>query len=136
MVYRASLERMCTFIGTGGSNPPLSANPFFDFVIICGNFIYMKNFISSVNSLLEMLSSVEHDINIAGYSLTEKKVYFTIIQTTARTGNCNITDVINTSSLSRSTIYKAIKKLESNNLLNVHQSSVDKRESFLDVVVS
>jgi len=44
----------------------------------------MKNFISSVNSLLEMLSSVEHDINIAGYSLTEKKVYFTIIQITAR----------------------------------------------------
>ena len=94
----------------------------------------MKNFISSVNSILEMLSSVEHDINIAGFSLTEKKVYFTIIQITARTGNCNITDVINSSLLSRSTVYKAIKKLESNNLLNVHQSNADKREYFLDVV--
>ena len=136
MVYRASLERMCTFIGTGGSNPPLSANPFFDFKFICVNLIPMKNFISSVNSILEMLSSVEHDINIAGYSLTEKKVYFTIIQTTAKNGNCNITDVINSSLLSRSTVYKAIKKLESNNLLNVHQSNADKRESFLDVIVS
>ena len=96
----------------------------------------MKNFITSVNSILEMLSTVEHDINIAGFSLTEKKVYFTIIQITARAGQCNITEVINESHLSRSTVYKVIKKLEKNNLLKVYQSSDDKRESFLDIVVS
>ena len=83
-----------------------------------------------------MLSTVEHDINIAGFSLTEKKVYFTIIQITARSGQCNITEVINESHLSRSTVYKVIKKLEKNNLLKVYQSSDDKRESFLDIVVS
>jgi DNA-binding MarR family transcriptional regulator len=96
----------------------------------------MKKFIKSVNSILEMLSSVEHDINIAGFSLTEKKVYFTIIQITARANQCNITEVINESHLSRSTVYKAIKKLEENNLLNVYQSNEDKRKSFLDIVVA
>jgi DNA-binding MarR family transcriptional regulator len=103
---------------------------------MCVNLTIMKNFITSVNSILEMLSSVEHDINIAGFSLTEKKVYFTIIQITARTNQCNITEVINESHLSRSTVYKAIKKLEENNLLNVYQSSEDKRESFLAIVES
>ncbi|MDA8982306.1 MarR family transcriptional regulator, partial [Gammaproteobacteria bacterium] len=38
--------------------------------------------------------------------------------------------------LSRSTVYKAIKKLEENNLLNVYQSNEDKREFFLDIVVA
>lgn len=93
----------------------------------------MKEFIKNLNSILEMLESVEHEINLAGYSLTEKKVFFTIVQITARDGRCNITEVINDSNLSRSTVYKAIKKLEKNMLLQVSQSSFDKRESFLKI---
>lgn len=94
----------------------------------------MKSFIHNLNSILEMLESVEHEINLAGFSLTEKKVFFTIVQLTAKESNCNITDVINDSNLSRSTVYKAIKKLETNMLLNVKQSSADKRESYLTVI--
>ena len=93
----------------------------------------MKSFIQNLNSILEMLESVEHEINLAGYSLTEKKVFFTIFQLTAKEGSCNIKDVINYSNLSRSTVYKAIKKLEKNMLLKVKQSSFDKRESYLTV---
>ena len=96
----------------------------------------MKQFIKNLNSILEMLESVEHEINLAGYSLTEKKVFFTIVQISAREGHCNITDVINESNLSRSTVYKAIKKLEKNMLLRVNQSSFDKRESFLNIIQS
>ena len=94
----------------------------------------MKEFIKNLNSILQMLESVEHEINLAGYSLTEKKVFFTIVQITARDGHCNITEVINDSNLSRSTVYKAIKKLEKNMLLQVSQSSFDKRESFLKII--
>ena len=94
----------------------------------------MKSFIQNLNSILEMLESVEHEINLAGYSLTEKKVFFTIVQLTAKEGSCNITDVINDSNLSRSTVYKAIKRLEKNMLLKVKQSSFDKRESYLTVI--
>jgi DNA-binding MarR family transcriptional regulator len=43
--------------------------------------------------------------------------------------------VIKESGLSRSTVYKAIKKLESNKMLDVTQSSFDKREFFLNLSI-
>jgi DNA-binding MarR family transcriptional regulator len=82
-----------------------------------------------------MLQSIEDEINLAGYTLTEKKVFFTITQISENTESCNITDVIKESGLSRSTVYKAIKKLESNKMLDVTQSSFDKREFFLNLSI-
>ena len=93
----------------------------------------MKNFKQELNNVLEMLTSIENEINLAGYSLTEKKVFFTITQLNVKNSVCNISDVINSSNLSRSTVYKAIKKLEKNNMLQLIQSSYDKREFFLDL---
>jgi DNA-binding MarR family transcriptional regulator len=82
-----------------------------------------------------MLQSIEDEINLAGYTLTEKKVFFTITQISENTESCNITDVIKESGLSRSTVYKAIKKLEYNKMLDVTQSSYDKREFFLNLSI-
>ena len=82
-----------------------------------------------------MLQSIEDEINLAGYTLTEKKVFFTITQISENTESCNITDVIKESGLSRSTVYKAIKKLEYNKMLDVSQSSYDKREFFLNLSI-
>ena len=93
----------------------------------------MKNFKQELNNVLEMLTSIENEINLAGYTLTEKKVFFTITQLNVKNSVCNISDVINSSNLSRSTVYKAIKKLEKNNMLQLNQSSYDKREFFLDL---
>ena len=80
-----------------------------------------------------MLRSIEDEINLAGYSLTEKKVFFTINELNMQNTVCNISDVIESSGLSRSTVYKAIKKLERNDMLQLSQSSFDKREFFLDL---
>ena len=91
----------------------------------------MSKFTNQLNKVLVMLQSIEDEINLAGYTLTEKKVFFTISQISENTESCNITDVIKESGLSRSTVYKAIKKLESNKMLDVSQSSYDKREFFL-----
>ena len=95
----------------------------------------MSKFINQLNKVLVMLQSIEDEINLAGYSLTEKKVFFTISQINENTGSCNITDVIKDSGLSRSTVYKSIKKLEHNKMLNVTQSSSDKREFFLNLSI-
>ena len=38
--------------------------------------------------------SIEDEINLAGYTLTEKKVFFTISQISENKESCNITDVI------------------------------------------
>ena len=91
----------------------------------------MSKFTHQLNKVLVMLQSIEDEINLAGYTLTEKKVFFTISQISENKESCNITDVIKESELSRSTVYKAIKKLEYDKMLNVQQSSFDKREFFL-----
>jgi len=83
----------------------------------------MSKFTNQLNKVLVMLQSIEDEINLAGYTLTEKKVFFTITQISENTESCNITDVIKESGLSRSTVYKAIKKLEYNKMLDVTQSS-------------
>ena len=79
----------------------------------------MSKFTNQLNKVLIMLQSIEDEINLAGYTLTEKKVFFTITQISENTESCNITDVIKESGLSRSTVYKAIKKLEYNKMLDV-----------------
>ena len=95
----------------------------------------MSKFTHQLNKVLVMLQSIEDEINLAGYTLTEKKVFFTISQISENKESCNITDVINESELSRSTVYKAIKKLEYDKMLNVQQSSFDKREFFLSLSI-
>jgi DNA-binding MarR family transcriptional regulator len=95
----------------------------------------MSKFTNQLNKVLVMLQSIEDEINLAGYTLTEKKVFFTITQISENTESCNITDVIKESGLSRSTVYKAIKKLEYNKMLDVAQSSFDKREFFLNLSI-
>lgn len=95
----------------------------------------MSKFTNQLNKVLVMLQSIEDEINLAGYTLTEKQVFFTITQISENTESCNITDVIKESGLSRSTVYKAIKKLEFNKMLNVTQSSFDKREFFLNLSI-
>ena len=95
----------------------------------------MSKFTNQLNKVLVMLQSIEDEINLAGYTLTEKKVFFTISQISENKESCNITDVIKESGLSRSTVYKAIKKLEYNKMLDVTQSSYDKREFFLNLSI-
>ena len=95
----------------------------------------MSKFTHQLNKVLVMLQSIEDEINLAGYTLTEKKVFFTISQISENKESCNITDVIKESELSRSTVYKAIKKLEYDKMLNVQKSSFDKREFFLSLSI-
>ena len=86
------------------------------------------NYRKDLVSILEMLSNIERDLNLANYNETEKKIYYTIAMSISNNGSCNITDVIFESKFSRSTVYKTIKKFEQANLIIVEQSSNDKRE--------
>ena len=88
---------------------------------------YTKDLIN----ILEMLWSIEKDLNLVRYNETEKKIYYTIAWKTSSIGSCNISDVIKESGFSRSTIYKTIKKFEESNLIVVKQSLNDKREFHL-----
>ena len=96
----------------------------------------MSNFKNDLVNILEMLKNIEIDINLVGYSETEKKVYYTIALILSKSGSCNITNVIETSGYSRSTVYKTIKKFELDNLIKLKQSHIDKREFNLLLPVS
>ena len=88
----------------------------------------VDNYSKQLVSILEMLWNIEKDLNLASYNETEKKIYYSIVWKISKEGECNITDVINSSGCSRSTVYKTIKKFESANLVLIKQSQGDKRE--------
>ena len=79
-------------------------------------------------SILKMLKNIEEDLNLIKYSETEKKIYYTIAWKNANDGSCCISDVIDESGFSRSTVYKTIKKFEEDQIIKMYQSSSDKRE--------
>jgi len=79
-------------------------------------------------SILKMLKNIEEDLNLIHYSETEKKIYYTIAWKNANNGSCCISDVIDESGFSRSTVYKTIKKFEEDKIVKMYQSSLDKRE--------
>ena len=86
--------------------------------------------------ILKMLMNIEKDLNLVCYSDTEKKIYYTIALKISKTGSCNISGVIQNSGLSRSTVYKTIKKFELDNILKLDQSKSDKREFNLSFVTA
>ena len=92
------------------------------------DFLVPSDYSKNLISILEMLWNIEKDLNLVSYNETEKKIYYMIAWKISDCGKCNMTDVINSSGFSRSTIYKTIKKFESDNLILVKQSEGDKRE--------
>ena len=88
----------------------------------------MSSYKNDLTNILEMLWNIEKDLNLINYNETEKKVYYTIAWKISKTGNCNISNVIKSSKFSRSTVYKTIKKFEKDNLIQLKQSDMDKRE--------
>ena len=82
----------------------------------------------SLINILEMLWNIEKDLNLVSYNETEKKIYYSIAWKISKDGQCNMTNVIDSSGFSRSTVYKTVKKFEKANLVLIKQSEGDKRE--------
>jgi len=89
----------------------------------------MKKFYNDIADALNMLSSLERDLNIHNFSPNELKVFHTIVSSEVNSGiKSNITDVVESSGLSRSTVYKTLRKLSNQGIIALDQSSDDKRE--------
>ena len=81
------------------------------------------------SDVLGMLGSLEKDLSINEFKPNELKVFYTIIESQDETGEqCNISDVVTKSGMSRSTVYKTLKKLSSIDIIDLEQSVLDKRE--------
>ena len=62
--------------------------------------------------ILKMLMNIEKDLNLVCYSDTTQKVCYKIELKISKRGSCNISEDIQNSSLSSTTVYKTIKKFE------------------------
>ena len=93
-----------------------------------------KTYIEQLANLMHMLQNLDRDLNLVTFNETEKKVFYTIAYEAHKNGKCNISDVVESSGLSRSTVYKAIKSFEDKKMVRLIQSVDDRREVFLDLI--
>jgi len=93
-----------------------------------------KEYIAEIADSIDKLRLYETELNITEYNETEKKIFWTICSTVAKFQRCNISDVINHSKLSRSTVYKTILLFEKNSLISVHRSGEDKRQHLITII--
>ena len=111
--------------------------PFIDDSELSVNITLMNSkYIQQLSNILQMLENIDHDLNLVGYNETEKKIFYTIANNIHTNKKCNITNVIESSGFSRSTVYKAIKKFEDHGLVSLMQSNDDKREVYLDLLLA
>ena len=89
----------------------------------------MKKFFNDISDALNMLAGIESALNITDFSPNELKIFYTIISNEAKSGShCNFTDVVQSSGMSRSTVYKTLRKLSGEGIIALDQSPDDKRE--------
>lgn len=91
----------------------------------------MTSLISEFNYLLKKLHEIEKHFEVHTLSPNEKKVVHSMIELKSQNNACNISDVVELSGMSRSTVYKTIKKLTARNIVSLDQSISDKRESLI-----
>ena len=89
-----------------------------------------------ISSIFQMLEDLDRDLNLSSFNETEKKIYYTIANQIHKNGRCNISDVINASGYSRSTVYKAIKAFENKEMVVLVQSDSDKREFYISLSIA
>lgn len=89
-----------------------------------------------ISSIFQMLENLDRDLNLSSFNETEKKIYYTIANQIHKNGRCNISDVINASGFSRSTVYKAIKAFENKEMVVLVQSDSDKREFYISLAIA
>ncbi|MDB4661140.1 winged helix-turn-helix transcriptional regulator [Gammaproteobacteria bacterium] len=95
-----------------------------------------KNYMQQISSIFQMLENLDRDLNLSSFNETEKKIYYTIANQIHKNGRCNISDVINASGYSRSTVYKAIKAFENKEIVSLIQSESDKREFYISLAIA
>ena len=95
-----------------------------------------NDYIKQLAKILDMLHNLDSDLNLIGFNETEKKIYYTIASNIHSSGKCNISDVIESSGFSRSTVYKAIKNFEDHNMVELIKSNYDRREIYLKLAIS
>jgi len=119
-----SLRHLCLFF-------IYSANIYICFILT----LIMKSFKEDLMEAIALVSNIEHQLKINTLNGNEKTVFYSILLKEKENTECIISDVINISQLSRSTVFKTLKKLVDLQLILCKQSTSDKRELVISVNV-
>lgn len=95
----------------------------------------MKSFKEDLMEALSLISNIERDLKINTLNANEKLIFYSILLKEKKSKDCIISDVIHESKLSRSTVFKTLKKLEEYNLISFKKSLIDKRELLVNVTI-
>ena len=95
----------------------------------------MKSFKEDLMEAVALVSNIEHQLKINTLNGNEKIILYSILLKEKENKECIISDVINISKLSRSTVFKILKKLEDLQLILTNPSTSDKRELIISVNV-
>tara|TARA_Y100001970_G_scaffold79024_1_gene100711 strand:+ start:128 stop:424 length:297 start_codon:yes stop_codon:yes gene_type:complete len=92
----------------------------------------MDEFYQNIGDALKMLDGLEKDLNIEHFTPNELRVFYTVIKhSTSSIKGSNISEIVKNSGMSRSTVYKTLKKLSSEGIISFFQSEEDGRESLI-----
>ena len=95
----------------------------------------MNNFYQNISDALSMLDGLEKDLNLRHLTPNELKVFYTIfIKSECNHDGTNISQIVSKSGMSRSTVYKTLKKLSDEGIIDLNQSKDDGRESLVTLV--
>ena len=95
----------------------------------------MNEFYRNISDALIMLDGLEKDLNIRHFTPNELKVFYTIVtQSAVNQAGSNISEIVDHSGMSRSTVYKTLKKLSNEGIIILNQSEEDGRESLVTLV--
>ena len=95
----------------------------------------MNEFYRNISDALIMLDGLERDLNIRHFTPNELKVFYTIVtQSAVNQAGSNISEIVDHSGMSRSTVYKTLKKLSNEGIIILNQSEEDGRESLVTLV--
>ena len=79
----------------------------------------MPDFKKQLATFVQMLRNIEDEFKLHSLTPNEQAVFYTILKSK---DICNISKIVDESGLSRSTVYKILRKLENNNLIEALQS--------------
>lgn len=84
---------------------------------------------------LNTIYEIENELNLKSFSPNELKVFYTVINLSAfDDSGSNISEVVKNSGMSRSTVYKTLKKLSNLKIIATDQSENDGRESLIRLI--
>lgn len=95
----------------------------------------MSLFRKQLSEAVSLVSNLEKDIRIVSLTSSQKKILYSVLLKKNDSKDCNISNVIEYSNLSRSTVFKSLKFLEAMKLIALQQSVNDRREFNIEVIL-